>query len=107
MSTLSHYVTMQKVYVTATLPWKKQTEFLTLTSVAHGPDAIQVSPQLLAILSIPPNIGSHVIMVNTKNDAQITLSAAVKEWLQGDPNGMAHHFLSLHTNVSQSQGATG
>jgi superfamily II DNA helicase RecQ len=84
MSTLSHYVTTQKVYVTATLPWKKQMEFLTLTSVAHGPDAIHVSPQLLAMPSIPPNIGFHVIMVDTKNEAKITLSIAVKEWLQGD-----------------------
>jgi superfamily II DNA helicase RecQ len=64
---------------------EKQTEFLTLTSVAHGPDAIQVSPQLLAMPSIPPNIGFHVIMVDSKNEAQITLSIAVKEWLQGDP----------------------
>jgi DEAD/DEAH box helicase len=82
MSTLSHYVSTQTVFVTATLPWKKQTEFLTLTSVAHGPNAIPVSPQLLAMPSVPTNIGFHVIMVDTNDEAKITLSAAVKEWVR-------------------------
>jgi superfamily II DNA helicase RecQ len=45
-------------------------------------DAIPVSPQLLAMPSVPPNIRLHVIMVDTHDEAKNTLSAAVKEWVR-------------------------